>query len=63
MAKNPPANAKDTGDSGLIPGVQNSPGGPGRAWQCTPVFLPGESHGQRSLVVHGVAKSQTQVSD
>ena len=21
-----------------------------RAWQCTPVFMPGESHGQRSLV-------------
>ena len=21
-----------------------------RKWQCTPVFLPGESHGQRSLV-------------
>ena len=21
-----------------------------RAWQFTPVFLPGESHGQRSLV-------------
>ena len=21
----------------------------GRAWQPTPVFLPGESHGQRSL--------------
>ena len=21
-----------------------------RAWQSTPVFLPGESHGQRSLV-------------
>ena len=21
-----------------------------RAWHCTPVFLPGESHGQRSLV-------------
>ena len=20
-----------------------------RAWQCTPVFLPGESHGQRTL--------------
>ena len=33
-----------------------------RAWQPTPVFLPGESHGQRSLVgfiVHRVAKSQT----
>ena len=33
-----------------------------RAWQPTPVFLPGESHGQRSLagcMVHGVTKSQT----
>ena len=30
-----------------------------RKWQLTPVFLPGKSHGQRSLVgykVHGVAK-------
>ena len=33
----------------------------GRIWQPTPVFLPGESHGQRSLwaTVHGVAKCQT----
>ena len=23
-----------------------------RAWQPTPVFLPGESHGQRTLVVY-----------
>ena len=37
-----------------------------RAWQPTPVFLPGESHGQRSLggvgwrgTVHRVTKSQT----
>ena len=32
-----------------------------RAWQPTPVFLPGESHGQRSLgaTVHGAAKSWT----
>ena len=32
-----------------------------RAWQPTPLFLSGESHGQRSLVgtVHGVAKSWT----
>ena len=31
---------------------------PGRKWQATPVFLPGKSHGQRSLVgyVHGVTK-------
>ena len=31
------------GDSGLIPGWGR------RAWQATPVFSPGESHGQRSL--------------
>ena len=24
-----------------------------RAWQSTPVFLPGKSHGQRSLVGYG----------
>ena len=32
-----------------------------RAQQPTPVSLPGESHGQRSLadMVHGIAKSQT----
>ena len=36
-----------------------------RKWQPTPVFLPGESHGQRRLVGHSpwVAKSQTRLSD
>ena len=36
-----------------------------RAWQPTPVFLTGQSHGQRSLVgyTHGVTKSQTQPSN
>ena len=36
-----------------------------RKWQPTPVFLPGESHGRRSLKGYrppGVAKSQTQLS-
>ena len=28
-----------------------------RAWQPTPVFLPGESYGQRSLVAYRVRKS------
>ena len=42
--KNLPANA---GDSGSIPGLGRSPAG--EKWQPTPVFLPGESHGQRSL--------------
>ena len=32
-----------------------------RKWQPTPVLLPGESHGGRSL--HGVAKSRTRLSD
>ena len=37
-----------------------------RKWQPSPVFLPGESHGQRSLVgstAHGVTISQTRLSD
>ena len=33
---------------GSIPGLRRSPGE--REWQPTPVFLPGEFHGQRSLV-------------
>ena len=38
-----------------------------RDWLSTPVFLPGEFHGQRSLagysIVHGVARSRTGLSD
>ena len=36
-----------------------------RKWQPTPVFLPGESHGWRSLVGYSprVTKSQTRLSD
>ena len=36
-----------------------------REWQPTPVFLPGESHGRGAwcATVHGVTKSQTQLSD
>ena len=45
MVKNPPASAKDRRSFdpwfGKIPWR--------RAWQLTPVLLPGESHGQRSL--------------
>ena len=43
--KNHPVNAGDLRDAGLIPGLGRSPGG----GQFTPVFLPGESHGQRNL--------------
>ena len=46
VIKNLPANAGDIRDVGLVLGVRKSPCR--RAWQPTPVFLPGESHGQRS---------------
>ena len=39
--------ACNKGDAGLIPGLGRSSGG--GAWQPTPIFLPEESHGQRSL--------------
>ena len=39
--------ACSAGDLGSIPGLRRSPGMQG--WQPTPVFLPGEPHGQRSL--------------
>ena len=47
MVKNLPANARDIRDVGLTPDGKIPWR---RKWQLTPVFLPGESHGQRSLV-------------
>ena len=47
MVKNLPANAGNIRDDGLGSWVGKKPWR--RAWQPTPVFLPGESHGQRSL--------------
>ena len=38
----------NAGNLGLILGLERCPWR--RKWQPTPVFLPGESHGQRSLV-------------
>ena len=45
MVKNLPANS---GDAGSTPGLGRFPWR--RRWWPTPVFLHGESHGQRSLV-------------
>ena len=42
VIKNLPASAGDIADVGLIPVLGR------RKWQPTPVFSPGESHGQRS---------------
>ena len=63
VVKNPPANAGGIRDGGLIPGLVRSPWR--RAWQPSPVFLSGESHGQRTLVgyiVHGSQKSWISLS-
>ena len=43
-------NAGVAGDEVSIPGLGRFPWR--RAWQPTPIFLPGESHGQRSLVCY-----------
>ena len=45
MVKNPPAS---TGAAGSIPALERSPWR--RKWQPSLVFLPGEAHGQSSLV-------------
>ena len=42
--------ASNAGDLGSIPGLGRFPWR--RGWQPTPEFLPGESHGQRSLEGH-----------
>ena len=50
VVKNLPASVGDTGDA-VHPWVRKIPWR--RKWQCAPVFLPGESHGQRRLVDYG----------
>ena len=61
--KNPSTNAGDTGDVSSIPGLGRYPGeGNGNPLQY---FLPGKSHGQRSLAGYspwGSQKNQTQLS-
>ena len=48
VLKNLLANAGDIRNSSSIPGSGRSPEG-GHGNPLTPVFLPGESHGKRSL--------------
>ena len=47
VVMNPPANAGDARDTGLVSQVKKIPWR--REWQPIPVFLPGECHGWRSL--------------
>ena len=70
VVKNLPANAGNIGDHGFNPWVGKIPWR--RKWQPTPVFLPRESQGQRSLadyspwghkrVRHSLATKQQQSS-
>ena len=55
VVKNQPAKYRRHKRHGFNPWVGKTPWR--RAWQPTPVFLLGESHGQRSLAgyIHGVA--------
>ena len=60
VVKNSPANAGGAREAGLIPAwVRKIPWR--RKWQPIPVFLPGKSHGQRSLV--GYSPQGCKVSD
>ena len=62
MVKNRPANAGGIRDTGWNPGWEDPLE---ECRQLTLVFLPGGSHGHRSLwaIVHRVTKSWTQLSD
>ena len=61
LEKNPPVNAGDSRDLSLIPELGRLPWR--KAWQPTPVFLPGKSmdRGVWWATVHGVTKSWTQL--
>ena len=64
VVKKPHANVGDTRDMGSVPGWGTSPGGGhGNPLQCSCLE---NFHGQRGawwVPVHGVAKSQTRLSD
>ena len=55
MVKNPPANAADTGNAGMIPGFgRSSGGGNGSPLQCSCL-----DRGTWGATVRGVVKSRT----
>ena len=63
MVKNLPANAGDTGDVGLIPGLGRSPGGGnGNPLQYS-CLKNAMDRGAWRATVHRIAKSQIRLSD
>ena len=62
MVKNPPANAGDVRDMGLIPGSGRSPGEEnGTPLQYFPCLENPIDGGAWKATVHGVTKSETQL--
>ena len=60
--KHTPADAKNTGDMGVIPGLRRSPGGGnGNTLQCSFLKTPVD-RGAWQVSFYGVAKSWTQLS-
>ena len=63
VVKNPPANAGDSGDMGLIPGLGRSPGGGNdNPFQYSYLEKPMD-RGAWWAIVHGVIKIWTRLSD
>jgi len=63
VVKNLPSNAGDVRDMGSIPGLGRSPGGGnGNPLQYSCLENPMD-RGAWQATVHGIAKSQTQLSD
>ena len=63
VVKNPPSNAGDIRDAGLIPGSGRSPGGGhGNPLQYSCLENPMDREAWQATV-HGVTKSQTRLSD
>ena len=62
QVKNPPAIAGDMRGVGLIPGLGRSPAGHGNPLQYSCLENP-KDRGAWGATVHGVAKSQTQLSN
>ena len=63
LVKNLPVNAEDSGDVGLIPGLARFPGGGnGNPLQYSCLGNPMD-RGSWWIMVHGVEKSQTRLSN
>ena len=63
VIKNPPASAGDAGDTGSIPGLRRSPGGVNDNLLQYFCLEKAMDRGTWQATVHGVARSQTPLSD